>query len=260
MPPCPSTSCGNRKSRTSKRNVTKRDVELEAQARFPGQPQHRFVERAARASTAKMSEWTMVCSVNFSLAWIGDHKQREHRLPGLAGREVMLLIEGGEGIFQAELHRRARDQHLDAEVLRGIERQRAPIAVRRRQHVGRVNRQPRQLEAVALQEIAALHALAPPAALPSPSRQVSACRARFGLVLALGVGVSVAFRRRCGRSLPPLTRCRRKPVGRLVRGRCLGPRPHGRRRRRLFPRRSLCRKGCRWGPAVGARPGPRSRE
>ena len=94
-----------------------------------------------------------------------------------------------ERLLEPELHRRAGDQELQPEVLRRIECDGAPVAVRRRQRVGRVvAAQPAELEAVPLEKVAALDPLAL-AVRRSPSRQASACSS----VSALTSSVTAAF-------------------------------------------------------------------
>ena len=88
-------------------------------------------------------------------------EQRRDPLERRAGNEVLLLIERVERLLEPELDRRARDQDLHAEIFRRVEGDRASVAVRRRQRVGRVIAADHgDLEAVALEKVAALDALA----------------------------------------------------------------------------------------------------
>ena len=138
-----------------------REVELEAEARLPGQPQHRLVERPAGARDREDVAVDDGRLGELELGVDGRPEQRRDPLAGGAGREVLLLIERAERLLQAELDRRARDQHLEAEVFRRVECDRASVAVRGRERVGRVvAAQRRELEAVLLQEVAPLDALA----------------------------------------------------------------------------------------------------
>src|SRR5262249_8967122 len=107
-------------------------------------------------------------------------EQRRDPLVGGAGREVLLLIEPAERLLEAEFDRRARDQQLHAEILRRVIGDGAAIAVRRRQRIGGVvAAHGGDLEAVLLEEVAALDTLA---------------LAVRGLALEAGERVQVALR------------------------------------------------------------------
>ena len=108
-----------------------------------------------------MSPWTMVDSVNLNLAWIGDQSSDAIALVGDAGGEVPLAVEGVERLLQPELDRRARHQDFETEVFRRIKCDALPrsctsTTARRT----RTSRPAPDLEAVALEEVASLDALA----------------------------------------------------------------------------------------------------
>ena len=194
-------------------------------------------------ATAKTSPWMIVCSVNLNFAWMGDHEHRGDALPRVARREVLFLREGVEGLLEAELDGRARDEQLEAEVLRRIERERAAVAVGRRQRVRRVEAaHARQLEAVPLEEVAALDALAPAArrvaveagqrvqrlASPGPSSSSSSPLVARRRRRVVGVVVVVVRRAPTGTGSTELCPPREPP---RPSSRCRGPIRAGWRRR-----------------------------
>src|SRR6185437_1766187 len=122
--------------------------------------------------------------------------------PGHALLEVRLLIEGGERLLEPELHRLPCDQQLEAEVLGRIEGERAAVAVGRRERVGGVEAaQAGELEAVLLEEVAPLHALAL-AAGGVALEAGEAVQRRFGrlfLILVAGFPLALVVRLRARR-------------------------------------------------------------
>jgi hypothetical protein len=137
------------------------EVELEAGTHLPGQALHRIVEGAPGAGH---QEQIAVHDGGLGGLELGVHRREQksaHQLQSVSGLEAPTLIERGEGSLEAELHRHVRAQGLDAEVLRRIEGQRAAEGVGRGERVRGVEAAHRsQLEAVPLEEVALLHALA----------------------------------------------------------------------------------------------------
>jgi len=165
-----------------------REVELEADARLPGQALDGVAERAPGAGYGEDVAVDDGRVGELELRVDGRPEQREDPLPGGRRLKVMLEIEGGERLLEPEAKRRAGDEHLEPEVLRRVERERPAVVVGRRQHVGGVEAADRRdLEAMALEEVAPLDPLAP-AAGGVPLEAGQAVERRLGLSLPLAFG------------------------------------------------------------------------
>src|SRR4029077_14454875 len=109
------------------------EVELDAHARLPGQTHDRLVEGAAGAGDGEDVAVYYRLFAPLELRVDGRPEHRGDALEGGARDEVVLLREAAERLLEAELHRRARDEHLEAEVLGRIEGEGATVAVRGRE-------------------------------------------------------------------------------------------------------------------------------